>query len=586
VSMSSVLYEMATQRRPKARRAETEAPGRRLTPVLDRDVSAATLIGLQRTAGNAAVVADLLRHRSAALTEERAVQRCGGDVHAGCPCAPGETPADEPRLGQPATQRLAEPVVQRACPTTRPAGEEASSKTSGLLSPDVRFDRSANKVFISDFPVSGANPPSGMTSEPDWERALSVIAGTPSLGPIVGILGYSDCLGSERRNGPLRQKRADAILGLLPPASKAKVLLAMGDLSGNFLAGNDTAEQRARNRAVVVRILQPIGPKGSDACDTLATATNLDQFFFLVRCMEKRLGLTKAADAPKVLSLLRQIYYGSASWTLPTGRNPVWDDVVTVRPWSPGTDPGPMLGKKLFDALKASQTITENGKDIDLGHLLTGMDAARKPDTVDASVGPVKLGTSVTNHEWATWAGDVGSGAAMSVLCTSFMTFPVNDAKYFTGGASDEDLDGDIDAYAMWAALNEGTPDVPLRLDMTVSDALLDYYRTTKTKAGKGRASKYEVFVNFYGGEAKGGVIGKPAELHAKLLPSIQEFALLFFGNELKKVLGGSYSGGCFGTATPTAPGRTVDLGRLLGDVGVASDKMTALFVEWLKKRV
>jgi hypothetical protein len=363
-------------------------------------------------------------------------------------------------------------------------------------------------------------------------------------------------------------------------------MLTSGEMGGNFLAGNDTAEQRARNRAVVVRILPPVGPKGSDACDMLAAATNLDQYFFLVRCMEKRLGLTKASDAPKVLSLLRQIYYGSASWTLPTGRNPVWDDVVTVRPWSPGTDPGPMLGKKLFDALKASQTIKENGKDIDLGHLLTGMDAARKPENVSASVGPVKLGTNVKNHEWATWAGDVGSGAAMSVLCTSYMTFPVNDAKYFTGGASDQDLDGDIDAYAMWAALNEGTPDVALRLDMTVSDALLDYYRTTKTNAGKGRASRYEVFVNFYGGEAKGGVIGKPAELHTQLQPSVQEFALLFFGNELKKALGGTFSGHCFDTPVPPAPGRTVDLGKLLADVVVASDKMTARFVEWLKKRV
>ena len=69
-----------------------------------------------------------------------------------------------------------------------------------------------------------------------------------------------------------------------------------------------------------------------------------------------------------------------------------------------------MLGKQLFDALKASQTITENKKDIDLGHLLTGMDAARKPETVDASVGPLKLGTNVKNHEWATWAETSGPG--------------------------------------------------------------------------------------------------------------------------------------------------------------------------------
>ena len=363
------------------------------------------------------------------------------------------------------------------------------------------------------------------------------------------------------------------------------MLLASGEMSGNFLAGNDTAQQRARNRAVVVRILPPVGPKGSDACDVLAAASDLDQYFFLVRCLEKRLGLTKAPDAPKVLSVLRQIYYGSASWTLPAGRNPIWDDVVTVRPWAPGTDPGPMIGQKLFKSLQASQTIKHNGKNIDLGHLLTGMDAARKPDDVSASVGPLKLGTSVKNHEWATWAGDVGSAAAMSVLCTSFMTFPQNDARYFTGGASDQDLDGDIDAYGMWAALNHGTADIALRLDRTVSDALLDYYRTTET-IRQGRASRYEVFVNFYGGDAKSGVIGKPADLHARLLPSVQEFALLFFGKELQKALAGNSSAICFGTPTPTAPGRSVDLVKLLADVAVASDKMTTRFVEWLRKRV
>jgi hypothetical protein len=515
------------------------------------------------------------------------VQRCGGEVHDGCACAAEQAAAEEPGLSQPAVQRLEVPVVQRVCPPKRPAGEEESSKSGGgLLSSDVRFDRGANKVFISDFPVNSAAPPAGLSTEPDWERALSVIAGTPSIGPIVAIVGFSDCLGSESRNGPLRQKRADAILGLLPPASKAKVIFSTGEFSGRFLTGNDTAEQRARNRAVNVTILPPSGPKGTDACDMLGAAKDLDQYFFLVRCLEQRLGLTRPADAPKVLSLLRQIYYGSADWTLESGRNPVWDDVVTVRPWSPGTDPGPMLGKKLFDALQASQTLTDAGKDIDLGHLLTGLDAARKPEDVSASIGPFVLDTAVKNHEWATWAGDVGSGAAMSVLCTSFLTFPKNDAKYFTGGASNEDLDGDIDAYAMWAALNHGTPDVALRLDLRVSDALLDYYRTTKTNAGMGRAQRYEVFVNFYGGAAKGGVIGKPADLYANLLPSVRDFAVLFFGNELKKVLGGTAPDYCFDSPAPTAPGRSVDLVRLLADVAIASDTMTALFVEWLKKRV
>jgi hypothetical protein len=574
--MSLVPYEKATPARPKPRRPPAVSRG--ASAGLGRYASAATVIGLQRLAGNSAVAASL---RDRQPTTVHAVQRCGDEVHEGCPCAA------EAAAGAEASD-LHAPVVQRACPTTRPAGEEASSKTSaGVLSPDVSFDRKTNKVTIADFPVSGASPPGGVTTEPDWERAMSVIAGTPSVGPIVGIFGFSDCLGPESHNNPLRQKRADAVLALMPPVPKAKVMLTRGEFGGNFLVGNDTAEQRARNRAVVVDILEPIGPKRTDACDMLAAASDLDQYFFLVRCLEKRLGLTTVTDAPKVLSVLRQIYYGSANWTLPSGRHPVWDDVVTVRPWSPGADPGPMLGKKLFDALKASQTIKHNGKDIDVGHLLTGMDAARKPDTVTASAGPFRLGTNVQNHEWATWAGDVGSAAAMSVMCTSFLTFPTNDARYFTGGASDQDLDGDIDAYAMWAALNEGTPDAALRLDMTVSDALMDYYRTTSTNAGKGRASRYEVFVNFYGGQAKGGVIGKPAELHAQLLPSVREFALLYFGNDLKSTLkSGTVPAYCAGTPAPVPPGRTVEFGRLLADVADAADKMTALFVEWLKKRV
>jgi hypothetical protein len=562
----------------KAAHPRSSGPPRRTTTALGRT---ATMIGLQRLAGNAAVVADLRRRRGAATGDERraaaepAVQRCGGEVHAGCSCAE-EAPA--------VPVQRAQPVVQRACPATRPAGEEASSK-AGLLATDVTFDRKADKVVVADFPVSGAAPPAGVTTEPDWERAMSIIAGTPSATPTVAILGFSDCIGSERLNFALRQRRADAVLALLPPASKKKVMTTQAEYSGNFLTGNDTAEQRARNRAVLIHLIPPMGPKRSDACDMLTAAADLDQFIFLVRCVEKKLGRTAPADAPVVLSLLRQIYYGSAKWTLESGRNPVWDDVVTVQPWSPGTDPSPKLGKKLFEALGKSQTITHNGKAIDLGHLLTGMDAARKPDDVTAHVGPLGLGTSVQNHEWATWAGDVGSAAAMSVLCTKFATFPQNDAHYFTGGASDEDLDGDIDSYGMWAALNHGTPDIALRLDMTLSDALLDYYRTTRTTPAMGRAQRYEAFVNMYDGQAKKGVIGKPAALHAKLFPSIRDFAVLYFGNEAKKALK-DFPTYCAGTPAPVPPGRTVDALGLIADVIVAADTMTARFVDWLTKRV
>lgn len=583
--MPAVVCEVPVRRAlPRPARASSRAQG--ITTGPGHAATGATVLRLQRLAGNAAVVAALHGRRSATAVDNLVVQRCGDEVHPGCACASEDAAVAEAPGGQGAVVQRAQPVVQRACPASRPAGEEASSKAgAGLLTSDVTFNRKDNTLVVADFPVASASPPGGATTEPDWERAMSIIAGTPSVWPTVAILGFSDCVGSERLNFALRQKRADTVLGLLPAASKTKVMTAQPEYSGNFLTGNDTAEQRAGNRAVLLRILSPKGPKRTDACDMLSAAADLDQYIFLVRCVEKRIGRTTPADAPVVLSLLRQIYYGSPGWSLPSGHNPVWDDVVTAQPWSPGTDPGPMLGKKLFEALRASQTIQQNGKPIDLGHLLTGMDAARTPDRV-SHVGRFSLPTNMRNHEWATWAGDVGSAAAMSVVCTSQMTFPNNDARYFTAGASDEDLDGDIDAYAMWAALNHGTPDVALRLDMTLSDALLDYYRTTKTIPAKGRASRYEVFVNFYGGEAKGGVIGKPAQLHARLAPSILDFALLYFGNEMKKGLSGHPPDYCDGTPAPTAPGRTVDAIGLLADVVVAADTMTARFVDWLTKRV
>ena len=42
----------------------------------------------------------------------------------------------------------------------------------------------------------------------------------------------------------------------------------------------------------------------------------------------------------------------------------------------------------------------------------------------------------------------------------------------------------------------------------------------------------------------------------------------------------------CSGASVPPAPGRTVDFVGLLADVAIAADHMTALFVEWLRKRV
>lgn len=559
-----------------------------------RERSLDAVFNLQRNAGNAAVAA-LLKPTppfdSAGGGKALPVQRCGEAVHDGCACA-----AEQPVVQGCRNDVRASPqgggdtslVVQRAtCVKTRPAGErERSRAPGGLLADDVSFDMKTKKLVIADFGVRDAAIPPGAVDEPGWQRAMSVIAGTPSIAPFVGILGYSDCLGTVTANQSLRRRRAEDVRAAMPPLAQVRVLLATGELVGNHLSANDTAENRAKNRSVVVRILDPAMPRRTDACDFLAAASDLDQYLFLIRCLERRLGLTASGDAPKTLSVLRQIYYGSAGWTAADNRNAIWDDVVTDRPWSPGTDPTPRLGKNLFHALQKSQKVNNNGQEIDIGHLLTGMDAARKPEDVTASVGPVSIQTGVKSHEWATWAGDVGSAAAQYTLCGTFLNYVAAPEKYFKNFASDGDLEGDIDSYAVWAALNHDKADVALRMDAPLSDTLLDYYRVTKSTGGTARAQRFEVFVNFYGGQARGGVIGNRKQLEGRLLGPTQEFALLFFGDQLHKTLKGKTPGSCIGKPPPPAPGRSVDLGTLLAGVLTASRKMTALFVDWLAKRV
>jgi len=479
-------------------------------------------------------------------------------------------------------------VLQRkSCPSHRPKGEKSQSeKPAGILTNNTIFKTSDNKLFIQDFAVNDNQLPPGVTTSPAWQRVMSIIAGTPSLS-FVGVIGYADCLGTEKGNSMLRDERAKAVFDVMPPVVQVKVLFHMGDSVTSFVAPNDTAENRAKNRGVVIKIVKATGPEGKDLCDFLALASDLDQYMFLVRCLEDRLGLTSAMDAPKTLSVLRQIYYGNASWTSPQNRNKIWNDVITQRPWSPGNDPTLKLGKTLFKALQKSQQVFNNGQMLDIGHLLTGMDAMQKPQTVSANIaGRMYLDTNVANHEWATWAGDVGSAAAYHTFCVSFINFTSTYDQYFKNFASDSDLEGDIDSYANWAWLDSVASSPELQLNKPFSEVLMQYYRLTNTKAGRARAGRFDTFINFYGGDVKSGKITKRSQLEKNLSAPINEFGLLFLGKKIIKTYQGTPPTACIGNPPKSNPGRSVSRMSLVGNFNIASDKMTKLFVDWLEKKL
>jgi hypothetical protein len=104
------------------------------------------------------------------------------------------------------------------------------------------------------------------------------------------------------------------------------------------------------------------GPKAPEKAppSTAVEATDLIDYVALMRCAEQALGLSNR----EMLTMFRQLYYGSQAWTAPEGRNPVWDDVVQFPSANVG-DPRLGLGMPLFDSLQASQEVGG----VDVGHM-------------------------------------------------------------------------------------------------------------------------------------------------------------------------------------------------------------------------
>lgn len=466
--------------------------------------------------------------------------------------------------GGQAVQRQSPPAAPAACPA-RPAGEAAQSRTpAGLLPSNVEL--TGDHVDIVDFAVNSRGLPPDVLTHPDWQRAMSLIAGDPSMK--VGVAGFTDCVGGSGENLTLRRQRTASVLAAMPPEVSAKVLFSFTVTASDYLTTNATADGRAHNRAVRV-IFRSVPPRGVDACDVPTAARTLDEYLFLVRCLESRLGLTAPGDVRTALSVLRQVYFGSGAWSL--SRNAVWDNVITGHPWAPGTDPTAALHPPLMAALRHSQVV----EGTDMGHLLTGLDAMLAPAQVVVTRGRFGLQTGLANEEWATWAGDLGSAAAEWAM-TRYMTFgPVQGAPtFFSRFASDSDLVGDIDAFALRVGLGGGPPPAalmrPLVLGVPLSEVLMRYFRITSTAAGTARGTRIQDFVTAYGGVVTNRRITNRPAFVQRLRPSVDEFARLF---SLQLLI--------------TTPGQPPPGGQQLGtllDAGI--DAMTGLFVDWLEARL
>ncbi|HVV50658.1 MAG TPA: DUF4157 domain-containing protein, partial [Polyangia bacterium] len=145
--------------------------------------------------------------------------------------------------------------------------------------------------------------------------------------------------------------------------------------------------------------------------------------------------------------------------------------------------------------LRAHQVLTIAGKQVDIGHFLTGADAAQHPTPLSLGGGMLKFRS---NQELATFVGDLGSvvteyfhGSTTSFRDTAMVRSSALDT-FYDRFASPSDMAGNADAYAM-------TID-PAK---SFTQNLLDYY------AGAGAASAQKRFTRFAAAIGLGAPAGR-----------------------------------------------------------------------------
>jgi outer membrane protein OmpA-like peptidoglycan-associated protein len=220
----STCFEMPVQRRPPA-------PGRPLAALPSRDPS--TSLGPN---ARAAPHADSPAFDQAAVLN---LQRLAGNRAV-------TTLLD--------VQRQTAPP---ACGTYEPGERAKSMSAGGVLGLDVTLaaqhsisSAHPDSVVIADFPVGSAKLRSSTVNElrASWIGILE-----RQEKATYEILGFSDCVGDGLENAFLRYDRARAVAALFPKTAARASNVAAGQM-GEHLVGNATADERAVNRSVIIRL--------------------------------------------------------------------------------------------------------------------------------------------------------------------------------------------------------------------------------------------------------------------------------------------------------------------------------------------
>jgi len=218
----------------------------------------------------------------------------------------------------------------------------------------------------------------------------------------------------------------------------------------------------------------------------------------------------------------------------------------------------------------AQQVRTPDGRIVDMQHLFVGLDVLtnmKEDHTISGMLYTLRVGQ---NYSAATWAGDIGAGAADAAeeFDSEWEKQHPNASRedrinrYYFTRAPAADLLGDIDAWGMDAERSE--PNVP----RTVTELLSKYYGAPSVQSEYGpsfpfntskRKTAVERFIRHYGFKLGGGPLVAQTEPREAMAKQVKIFgrAWLFFRN---------------------APFRS----EHEDDMHAYADDMTAIFLEWL----
>jgi hypothetical protein len=173
-------------------------------------------------------------------------------------------------------------------------------------------------------------------------------------------------------------------------------------------------------------------------------------------------------------------------------------------------------------AMKGYKEITINGKKLDFGHMLTGLDAGEHPAKINLALGLVAMRS---NKEAATFVGDLGSvageyirknGADAKGKEKSFYDTARKQSsdllKYYTDNLGAADEVGNADAYAL-----------VLDRSKTFAQNLQSYYSTDKATKSEKRFTKFAQSIGFMNG--KGGFeYGIKSALQTEVMNAAQAY--------------------------------------------------------------